>query len=142
LQTAGSGLLGVNAIYTQTVPGRPPFQSSIPLLSPRTHVRLPFSNLRPLTTTLAWVNPGAEEGDVTLIARDENGVELCRSSTQLAAGGHEAFLVRDRLSCAAGRQGLLEIQAAGEGVASVGYYFHDSGPFTSNLPSDCPKCAE
>jgi hypothetical protein len=140
-QAVGSGLLAVNALYTQEVPGRPPFQASIPLLSPAAHARLPFSNVPPLTTSLAWVNAGAEPKDVQLTARDESGAELCSATARLAGGAHEAFVVRDRLTCTAGRQGLLEIQADGEGVPSIGFYFHDAGPFTSLLPAACPNCS-
>jgi hypothetical protein len=134
-------MLAINATFTQQVAGRPPYQASIPLRARMRTARLPFSNQRPLTTTLALVNPETSPQTVTLIARGENGGDLCRDSHEVAAGAHEAFTIQQRLSCAAGARGLIEIQAGGSGVASIGLFFHELGPFTSNLPVVCDQCS-
>ena len=40
---------------------------------------------------------------MTIIACDTNGTELCRSVKILAGGEHEAYIVREGLPCATGR---------------------------------------
>jgi hypothetical protein len=141
VQRDGAGLLAVNTTFTQQAAGRPPFQASVPLRPRMQRARLPFSNQRPMTTTLALVNPEAMSQTVTLIARGENGVELCRNSYEFAAGAHDAFAVQERLPCTAGTRGLIQIQANGLGIASIGLFFHELGPFTSNLPVLCDQCS-
>ena len=69
----------VNAVLTQQVPGRPDFQASVPSLSRSMDLmRFPFRNRRPFTTTVA-IASSFFRSDLTAIARDTGGQELCRN---------------------------------------------------------------
>ena len=135
LVTAGFRAIAVNTIFTQFVPGRPNFQAAIPIRSRfEDNLRVPFINTRGLTATLAWVNANLSGQVVTMIARDGSGSELCRDAKMLAGGQHDAFVVRERLPCTAGRDGLLDIATDFVGITAIAFLFNDSGAFTTQLP--------
>jgi len=131
----GAGDVSVNTTITQLVPDRDPFQAAVPLAATAENQRLPFTNLRPFTTVMAWTNPDGGTKSVKLTARGLDGVERCSDTRDLAGLAHDAFVVQERLPCAVGAQGVLEITASNGGVAAISFVFHDLGPFTTNLPA-------
>ena len=124
----------VNAVLTQQVPGRPDFQASVPSLD-RTMdlMRFPFRNRRPFTTTVATASSFVGT-DLTAIARDSSGLELCRNSFFMAEGDHTALILSDVLPCTADRDGLVEITADFLGVTAIAFLFNDFGAFTTQIP--------
>jgi hypothetical protein len=136
---AESGTAGgvvMNAVLTQKVAGRPDFQASVPSTDRLgTNFQFPFRNDGPYTTTVAFVSNSNQT--LTLIARDADGIELCRVGRQMNVGQHVSFLVADPawLPCAADRFGVIEIVPAegGSGTA-IAFLFNDQGAFTTQLP--------
>jgi hypothetical protein len=129
---SGFGLsVGVNAIFNQVVPGRPVFQAGIPVSTPL-HDRffVPYLNTGGFTGTLAIVNVIIPQR-VTFIARDTAGMELCRTSRLMGQGEHAAFIIREQLSCAANRDGLLEVRADQPSLSGIGFLAQDDGAFVS-----------
>ena len=122
-----------NSILTQTAPGRPDFQMSLPSLGEfQDHVRMVFRNSSPLTTAVAVTSASAQ--DWTFRAFDQNGLQMCDHTSSAGRGEHLAFLVSALLPCTAGRDGLLEIEADFVGGTVAGIVAHDAGPFTVQLP--------
>ena len=124
----------VNAVLTQQVPGRPDFQASVPSLSRSMGLmRFPFRNRRPFTTTVA-IASSFFRSDLTAIARDTGGQELCRNSLSMEEGDHTALILSDFLPCTADRDGLIEITDDVIGVTAIAFLFNDFGAFTTQLP--------
>lgn len=135
LLIAKTKAVAIITIFTQSIPGRPDFQASIPIIDKsQGQLRVPFKNTGGLTTTLAWANANLIGQEVLMIARDGNGVELCRLSKALDARYQDSFVLSDRLACTANKNGLLEVQASGPGIAAIAFLFNDSGAFTTQLP--------
>jgi len=145
LETDDPQAVAVTALFTQEAPASgsfsaEPFQTAIPLRKGFTRFRLPFSNSdsRGLTTALAWVNCAPSPRRVTVIARSNDGVEVCRREWFLTSLAHEAFNLEERLPCTSDLsglpEGLLDVVVDAPGVAVIGLLFQDSGPFTTNLP--------
>lgn len=129
----------MTAVLTQKVAGRPDFQASIPGLSQLgKNFQFPFRNDGPYTTTLAFVANAlffvaVDRQSVLAIARDEQGIEMCRNTWTALDGSHEAFLLSDRLPCSAGRRGVAEVIPSFAGTMIV-FLFNDAGAFTTQLP--------
>jgi len=136
---AESGTAGgvvMNAVLTQKVNGRPDFQASVPSTDRLgRNFQFPFRNDGPYTTTVAFVSNSDQT--LTAIARDADGVELCRVGRQMTFGQHVSFLVSDPawLPCTADTRGVIEIVPAegGSGTA-IAFLFNDQGAFTTQLP--------
>jgi hypothetical protein len=123
----------VNSVLTQTVPGRPDFQMTIPSLGEfGDHMRMVFRNSRPYTTALAITSSSAQNW--TFRAFDQNGIQQCEFKGSMKRDEHLAFALTSLLACTAGRDGLLEIEADFVGGTVVGIVAHDAGPFTVQLP--------
>lgn len=124
----------VTAIVTQTIPDRPDFQAAFVSLDQLgTNFQLPFRNDGPYTTTVAFVS--LAEQDVLLIARAENGAELCRVTLQAGGMTQQALIVREALLCSDDRRGVLEIvPAPDKAVAPVAFLFNDTGAFLIQQP--------
>lgn len=136
---AESGTAGgvvMNAVLTQKVDGRPDFQASVPSTDRfGSNFQFPFRNDGPYTTTVAFVSNSNQT--LTAIARDDEGIELCRVGRQMTAGQHVSFLVSDPawLPCSGDRRGVIEIVPAnGASGAMIAFLFNDQGAFTTQLP--------
>ena len=126
--------VAVNATYLQLVPGRPPFMAGVPMSSALHKTAfMPYLSGAGFTPTLALVS--LQSQDVTLIAyTGSDGTELCRNTMNFGAGHHQAFLLRDVLSCTSTSEGTLEIR--GEpllpgSIAGIGFEAHDEGAFVT-----------
>lgn len=131
----GAGAVAVNSTISQLIEGRDPFQASAPLLRPAENARFPYVNQRPYTTVVAVTNMDSTPMEIRLAARAEDGTESCSDTRTLAGGGHDAFVMQERLACSANSRGVLEIQTTGGSIAPLSFIFHDFGPFTTNLGS-------
>ena len=122
--------VGVSSAFNQIVPGRPLFQSFVPL-STALHDRffLPFLNAGGFTGSVAVVSLLAQ--DVTFSARSKNGIDLCNDSHSFGTGEHVAFVIHDRLPCTAGIDGVLEVQGSSIGLAGFGITAQDDGAFVT-----------
>jgi hypothetical protein len=126
----------MNAVLTQKVDGRPDFQASVPSTDRfGTNFQFVYRNDGPYTTTVAFVSNSDQT--VTAIARDSNGIELCRVGRQMSIGQHVSFLVSDPawLPCTADTHGVIEIVPAEGGSGTmIAFLFNDQGAFTTQLP--------
>ncbi len=122
--------IAVSTAFNQIVPGRPLFQSFVPL-STALHDRffVPVLNAGGFTGALAVVSLVAQ--DVTFSARSENGVDLCDDTLSFGAGEHVAFVIRDQLPCTAGVNGVLEVQGTSIGLAGFGITAQDDAAFVT-----------
>jgi len=124
--------VSVNVVLTQSVPGRPDFQATIPALGRfQDDLRMVYRNTRPFTTVVALTAEADE--DWTFRAYNANGSLLCEATRSLQDGEHFAFVLQDVLGCTAGRDGMLEMFTR-FGGAATGLIFHDFGPFTAQVP--------
>jgi len=131
VSSAPENSVAVSVAFNQVVPGRPLFQAFIPL-DTVLHNRffVPALNTGGFTGSMAIVS--LIQQDVTFIARNNNGVELCREARKFAAGQHTAFLFRDRLACTAGVDTVIEVVGSEDfGLAGFGLTAEDSGAFVT-----------
>lgn len=132
IETILPGGATMNAILTQRIEGRPDFQASVPSMDVAgTNFQFPFRNDGAFTTTMALVSRADQL--VTSIARDVNGVELCRTTWEMNAGEHISLLISDLLPCTADARGVLEV-VPDEGGTMIAFLFNDFGAFTTQLP--------
>lgn len=124
--------VGVTGTFMQIVPGRPLFMAGIP---PSTAVQqrawLNQADVGGFTTSIAMINTDPNQAqNFTLIYRENFGRELCRTTFPISPFGHSAFLVRDVLPCAAGREGSVEIVGT-RFFSGLGFWAHDTGGFVT-----------
>ncbi len=114
LETSEFSGLGIDAVITNGAS----FQTSVPGMRRfQSHLRFPFVNSGGFVSCIAWKSD-ANQG-VTVIARDGDGKEMCRDSSELAAGQHGAFCLLDRLPCVADRDGLVEVVTDFVGLTAI-----------------------
>ena len=117
-------------LVNNMVPGRPLFQSFIPLSSALHDVfYVPYLNAGSFAGAIAVVSLVGQ--DVAFIARNNMGTELCRDEKSFAAGEHLAFLVADRLPCTADSDGVVEVRATSIGLSGFGLTGHVDGAFVT-----------
>ena len=122
--------VAVSAAFNQVIPNRPIFQAFVPLAT-ELHDRfsIPILNTGGFTASTAVVALVAQQ--LTFIARNRSGVELCRDQKMFAEGEHLAFIVRDRLPCTAGADGSLDVVGQEVGLAGFGLTAQDGGAFVT-----------
>ncbi len=131
VSSAPENAVAVSASFNQVVADRPLFRAFIPLDSVlHSAFFVPAINSGTQTASMAIVS--LLEQDVAVVARNTNGVELCRVDQQFNGGQHMAFLVRDQLPCTAGINAIVEVAAGDEnGLAGFGLTAEDSGAFST-----------
>lgn len=133
------GDVGGFAVFTQKVPGRPDFESVVPLLSSIAgKFVLPFDNTANTATGVAIVAPkfNANDGaDRTLrvVARNEAGAVILDQNVTMKANGHESYVLAQRFAALAGIRGTIEYSTQ-DFVTVLGLRFNSTGPFTSIPP--------
>jgi len=124
-----------NAIFRQSVPGRPDFEASMPIV---TYVNddtyfLPFDNVTS-STGVAIANPLSYTGiTVYLTFRDEQGNQILIERLELGRLAHTAFSLAERFPQSAGRRGVVEISTSALTMSVLGLRF-GAQSFTSLLP--------
>ncbi len=122
--------VAVSAAFNQVISGRPLFQAFVPLASDlHDRFSIPVLNTGGFTASIAVVTTAAQQ--LTFIARNQSGVELCRDTRMFAAGEHQAFIVRDRLPCTAAADGSLDVVGQQVGLAGFGLTAQDAGAFVT-----------
>ena len=128
-------VISVQSTFTQVVPDRPLFQAYIPEDTDPDKGRfyLPSINTGIQTSSLAVVSGVAQ--NVTYIARNRNGVELCSAGRPFMKGEHRAFVIRDMLPCLVGVDGIVEVVGSeDERLFGIGITAQDSGAFVTQPP--------
>ena len=132
VQSSPENAIAVSTAFNQVVPGRPLFQSFVPL-STALHNRffVPFTNTGSSTSALAVVS--LVEQTVTYRVRNNNGTELCSGTSPFPAGGHLAFVIEtvQALACSANANGVIEVSAPGIGLSGFGITAEDTGAFVT-----------
>jgi hypothetical protein len=128
--------ISVQSTFTQVVPDRPLFQAYIPEDTNINKGRffLPSVNTGSQTSSMAVVSGVAQ--NVTYIARNRNGVELCSAGRPFMKGEHRAFIIRDMLPCLVGVDGIIVevVGSENERLFGVGITAQDSGAFVTQPP--------
>jgi hypothetical protein len=101
-------------------------------------VFLLYDNVDGVRTGVAVANLAPLPASVDITAWDEDWNRLAWREMDLPARGHASFLLPDRLPGTAGRRGVVQFRAAGEGrIAGLSLLFPPGGRFTTTpkLPS-------
>jgi hypothetical protein len=134
LVTTTSDITG-NAIFRQTVPGRPDFEASMPLIvyvEGNDYV-LPFDHIT-ASTGVAIVNPlSFTTITVSVTFRDEQGNQFFADSFTLTPLAHTAFSLAQRYPQSQGRRGVVELITTSSTMSVLGLRF-GAAAFTSILP--------
>lgn len=126
--------VGIIAVITNfDSEGRPKFRTSVPgLSSGQKFLRMPFNNSGGLFSGMGWMSEVTQ--NITLVARDRDGEEICRETRLIFGGGHTAFLLPDRMPCTAGLDGVLDIYGDFIGITAIGFTFDEELRFWTQIP--------
>jgi hypothetical protein len=126
------GLIGGFAVVSQRAPGGRTEQASIPISSRfSADFAIAFDNTGPLTTAVALVNPSAfEAANVTVLLRDETGVEFARDTFTLQPLAHSADTLAHAYPMTVGRRGMAEFVTFATQLSGVGLLFDANGGFS------------
>lgn len=127
--------LGGYAVFRQTVPGRPVFESVVPLCDYDDWAfYLPFDNTSGLDTGIALVNPSnSQTATVSLMFLDEGGKLIVEKSLELKSGEHTSFSLAGKYQELAGKRGTLYAESSIDYLSALGLRFNigGGGAFTS-----------
>ncbi|MCU1336338.1 MAG: hypothetical protein JWO19_1919 [Bryobacterales bacterium] len=128
------GRLGGYAIFRQSVPGRPTFESLVPLSAFDDYkFYLPFDNIQGFITAIALVNPASNVSSrITITATDLNGNFIDRIFINLPPNGHLAFALTDRMPALSNRLGTLYVESDSNRLSAMGIRFN--GAAFSSIP--------
>jgi hypothetical protein len=124
-----------NAIFRQSVSGRPDFEASMPVMDyvESSDYLLPFDHTVS-STGLAIVNPDSFETiTVTVTFRDEQGSQFYIDSFTLGPLAHSAFSLSERYPQSKRHRGVVELTTKDLTMNVPGLRFGDVS-FTSVLP--------
>jgi hypothetical protein len=124
-----------NAIFRQTVAGRPDFEASMPLIVyvEDTDYLLPFDHITS-STSVAVLNPLTYTTiTISVTFRDEQGNQLYADSFTLGPLAHTSFSLAQRYPQTQGHRGVVEIATTDLALNVLGLRF-GAASFTSILP--------
>jgi hypothetical protein len=124
-----------NAIFRQTVSGRPDFEASMPVIVyvEDNEYLLPFDHIT-ASTGVAIVNPlSFTTITVSVTFRDEQGNQFYADSLTLGPLAHAAFSLAQRYPQSQGRRGVVELSTSSTAMSVLGLRFGPAA-FTSILP--------
>lgn len=126
------GLIGGFAVLRQQVPGQPAEQATVPISSRfSTDFAIAFDNTGTLTTAVALVNPSPfVAAIVTVIFRNEFGVEIGRNTFTLGPLTHSASTLPSAFPFTAGQRGMAEFFTFAPQLSGVGLEFNSAGGFS------------
>jgi len=129
------GTIGGTAIFRRVLSGQPNYESSEALDSSLgSRFAMPFDHLNGAATGFAIVNQTAStSGTISLIFRDENGVQLLTDSFALAGLGHTAFTLTQKYPQLVGKRGTFEVSTSGVYINVLAMHFLN-GSFTAITP--------
>jgi hypothetical protein len=117
-------------------PGLPQFEVAIPLSDRfENNIFLPFLNTDIYSTVVGATNDTATSETVTVIARNGvDGSEMCRVSLPVGPQQSGGGALTDLLPCTAGTNGSIQIQASGQGLATMAMWVTNQGTITPIAP--------
>jgi hypothetical protein len=124
-----------NAILRQSVPGRPDFEASMPVMNSveDNDYLLLFDHITS-STSVAIVNPVSYLTITVMVTfRDEQGNQFYTDSFTLAPLAHAAFSLPDRYPQSKGHRGVVEFTTKAPAINVLGLRF-GAEAFTSILP--------
>jgi len=80
---------------------------------------LAFDNTNNASLSVALANVAAQPANVSLLIRDDSGVQIGAGSLALAASGHSSFALSDSFPITAGQRGTVEFDTPPGGQISV-----------------------
>jgi hypothetical protein len=126
---------GGQAVFRQTVPGRPVFEAVVPLSDYDDWTfMIPFDNSSGLDTGLALVNTSTVQATSVYFAfLDQAGALIYETTMPLKAGEHMSFSLPVKFPQSAGKTGTLYVEGTGDFLSALGLRFNISGggAFTS-----------
>jgi len=127
--------VGGTAIFRRVLPGQPNYEASESLdTALASRYAMPFDHLNGATTGLAIVNQTPlTPGIVSVLFRDEGGVQLWADSFTVAALGHTAFALTQKYPQLIGKRGTFEVSASGVYINVLALHFLN-GSFTTITP--------
>ena len=137
-----NAVVGISAVFRQSIEGRPDFEAVSPVTTPFNAIRVPFDETGFFSTGLAICNPAATAETYQLTARDEQGNKLNAApiTITLQSKGHTAFALVGNLDLkpfVQNQKGVLDIVAVGSKPMGVlGLRFSPTFSFTSTVPWD------
>jgi hypothetical protein len=138
--------IGVSAVFTQRVAGRPDFEAIVPVARDDEFAFIvPFDNTNGLKYGVALACPSDNASTYTVIFRDAEGALIGQAaSITLPGKGHTAFVLTDRYPQLADRVGSVEFRQDTGGYlqglalrfnAPGGNAFTTAPVYTSHLPA-------
>jgi hypothetical protein len=124
-----------NAIFRQTVSGRPDFEASMAIIVyvEDSDYFLPFDHITS-STGVAIANPLSYTAiTISVTFRDEQGNQFYADSFTLGPLAHTAFSLAQRYPQSQGRSGVVELSTTGLTMSVLGLRF-EAASFTSVLP--------
>jgi hypothetical protein len=127
--------IGGTAIFRRVVAGQPNYESSEALdTGMGSHFEMPFDHLNGAATGFAIVNQtAATSGVISLVFRDETGVQLLTDSFPLVGLGHAAFTLTQKYPQLIGVRGTFEVSTTGVYINLLAMHFLN-GSFTAITP--------
>lgn len=125
--------LGIQAVITSFAGGQPQFRTAIPALRRfQDFIRMPFTERNGLFSGIAWKIDANQV--VTIVARRNDGSEICRKSYDVIDDTHNAFLLQTEMPCTVGNEGVLEIISDFVGITAIGLIFDDQLRMWTSMP--------
>ncbi len=129
------GNVGGFAMFSWHLDQKPVQEAIVPFTSSLAHrAVVSFDERQGYFTGVGLAHPlfiDTAAADITVIARDAMGNELVRDHVRLNAGGHTAFLLKDRWPELEAQQGTLEF-SSDDYVSALGLVFSPTGAFTTS----------
>lgn len=120
------------AVFRQRATGRPDQEAAVSLTATGNRFVVPFDNTENFVTSMALVNSSATLGTtISVVLRDENGVQIGTDSINLGGRGHTAFALTDRFTASRVRRGTAEFTSSNAQITGLGLRFNPGGAFTS-----------
>jgi hypothetical protein len=135
-----TAVVGISAVFRQSIDGRPDFEAVSPVATPYSAIRVPFDETGGYSTGLAIANPATSAETYRLTARDEQGNTLNAApiTITLQSKGHTAFALvgnADLKPFVQNQKGVIDIVAVGNKPMGVlGLRFSPTFSFTSTVP--------
>jgi hypothetical protein len=130
-QVTASGKIGVLAIFTQAVPGRPDSEGTVTGLPSTNHVTLPFDNTQGYATGVAVANTNATNALLITLTFQTDAGAVSTGSLVLAPYAHTAFVLTSQFPALAGLRGSIVFTAPTPNISIVGLRFSPTNSFTS-----------
>lgn len=127
--------VGGTAIFRRVLAGQPSFEASEALDAGLwSRVAMPFDHLNGAATGFAIVNQTLfTSGLISLVFRDENGVQLLTDSFTLVPLGHSAITLTQKYPQLIGKRGTFEVTAGSIYINVLALHFLN-GSFTTITP--------